>query len=301
MKVFTSYIKGIKEASRRPKMIVLLWAINFLFASVVYFLISGLFNSAVAPHIDVDQLMNKLDFSVILDFILANGGALSTIISIGLILIFMYFLATHLIYGGILHTLKSGRDSSREGKKPRFMAVFWEGAGKFFFRFLILSVLSILLWLGFLFINLILTPIGGLLTNSGANEQMLVYVFIGRVIIALFLIFLIKMILDYARIQIVSEDNSNVFFSFFQAVGYVFRRLGKTLALFYLILFTGALFFIIVLFLKSLITTTTIGASIMAFIVGQVIIMIREWTTIFFQSSQLEFYSAGTELSVDEE
>jgi len=282
-------------------MILLLWAINFLFASVIYFLISGLFNSAVAPHIDVDQLMKELDFSVILDFILANGGALSTIISIGLILIFMYFLASHLIYGGILNTFRSGRKSGEAGKKLRFMAVFWEGAGKFFFRFLILSVLSILLWLGFLFINLILKPIGSLLTNSGANEQMLVYVFIGRVIVALFFIFLIKMILDYARIQIVLEDNRNVLFSFFQAIGFVFRRLGKTLALFYLILFTGALFFVILLFLKSLIAATTLGAVIIAFIIGQVIIMIRGWTSLFFQSGQMELYSAGIKSQVNEE
>lgn len=301
MKVFKSYTKGIKEATRSPKMVLLLWLINFMFASVIYFLVSGLFNSAVAPHIDTDQMIKELDFSVILDFIFTNGGSLSTIISIGFILILMYFIISHLIYGGILHTLKIRRASKSGEKKTRFMAVFWEGAGKFFFRFIFLSVLSILLWLVFLLINLILSPIRGLLTGNGANEQMIIYVLIGRVIIAIFLIFLIKMIMDYARIKVVSEDTRNVLRSFFQAIGYVFRRFGKTLALFYLILLTGALFFIIGLFLKSLINTTTIWPIILAFIIGQIIIMIRGWTTIFFQSGQLEFYSTGIELPVEEE
>lgn len=301
MKAITSYTKGIKEATKRPKMIVLLWAINFMFASVLYFLMSELFNSAVAPHIDVDQLMKKLDFSVILDFILNNGGALNTIISVGLILTVMYFFFSHLIYGGILHILKSGREPGGEEKKSRFMTVFWEGAGKFFFRFFFLSVLSILLWLGFLFINLILTPIGGLLTNKGENEQMLVYVFIGRVIIALFLILLIKMILDYARIKVVSEDNRNVLQSFFHAIGFVFSRFGKTLALFYLILLTGAILFFILFFLKSMISTTTLTAVVIAFIIGQFIIVIRTWTTIFFQSGQLEFYSASIRTNANKE
>jgi len=301
MKVFRSYTNGIKEAARSPKMVLLLWLINFMFASVIYFLVSGLFNSAVAPHIDADQMIKKLDFSVILDFILTNGGSLSTIFSIGLILIVMYFIISHLIYGGILHTLKFRRESESGEKKSRFMAVFWEGAGKFFFRFIFLTVLSILLWLVFLFINLILTPIGGLLTNNGENEQMLVYVFIGRVIIALFMIFLIKMIMDYARIRIVSDNARNVLKSFFQVIGFVFRRFGKTLALFYLILLTGVVLFFIGCFLKSLINTTTLSAVIIAFIIGQVIIMIRGWTTIFFQSGQLEFYSAGIESPVDEE
>lgn len=282
-------------------MIVLLWAINFLFASVIYFLISGIFNSAVAPHIDVDQFMKKLDFSMLLDFILNNGGVLSTIISVGLILTVMYFIVSHLIYGGIIHTLKSGRQPGGEEKKSRFMTVFWEGAGKFFFRFLILSILSLLLWIGFLFINIILTPIGGLLTNKGENEQMLFYVFIGRVIIALFLILLIKMIMDYARIKMVSEDNRNVLQSFFQAIGFIFSRFGKTLALFYLILLTGAILFFVLFFLKSFISTTTLAAVVIAFIIGQFIIMIRTWTTIFFQSGQLELYSAGVNSQVNEE
>jgi len=301
MKVLTSYTKGIKEATKWPKMIVLLWAINFMFASVLYFLMSELFNSSVAPHIDVDQLMKKLDFSVILDFILNHGGALSTIISIGSILIIMYFIASHLIYGGIIHTLKSSREPGGEEKKSRFMTVFWEGAGKFFFRFLVLSILSLLLWIGFLFINIILTPIGGLLTNNGENEQMLVYVFIGRMIIAVFLILLIKMILDYARIKTVSEDNRNVLQSFIQAIGFVLSRFGKTLALFYLILLTGAILFFILFFLKSLISTTTLAAVIGAFIIGQFIIMIRTWTTIFFQSGQMQFYSASMRTHANKE
>ncbi len=282
-------------------MVLLLWLINFMFASVIYFLVSGLFNSAVAPHIDADQMIKTLDFSVILDFILANGGSLSTIFSIGLILTIMYFIISHMLYGGILHTLKLKREYESGKEKTRFMAVFWQGAGKFFFRFLFLTVLSILLWLVFLIINLILTPIGSVLTENGANEPILIYVFIGRVVIALFLIFLIKMIMDYARIMIVVENTSNVIQSFRRAIGFVFRHFGRTLVLFYLILITGLLLFYIGYFLKNLINTTTLTAVIIAFIIGQIIIMIRGWTTIFFQSGQLEFYSAGTDSSVKED
>ena len=64
-----------------------------------------------------------------------------------------------------------------------------------------------------------------------------------RVIIALFLILLIKMITDYGRLRIVVEDTRKVFRSLFQAAGFVFRRLLGTLAVYYLFVMTAAALF----------------------------------------------------------
>ncbi len=293
MKVLKSYSKGIREATLRPKMIFILWLINFIFGSVIYFLFSGLLADVLGKSKIAEGLLKKFDFNVLFELLAHNGSTIQTIFSVALILIFLYFLVSIFLYGGILFSLAhSHKSGDVESKKPRFAQVFFQGAGKFFGRFFRLSIYSLILWIVFIVINILLNLVGNVLTASGANEQVAFYLIWIRIAIGLFLVFLIKMILDYTRIKIVTEDSRLVFLSFLKIIRFVFQKFGKTLALYYLLVVTGVILFGIFWALNSMIPSHTLFNILIVFIIGQLFIASRGWIKVAFQAAQLKYYSS---------
>ncbi len=291
MKVLKSYATGIKDATIKPKLTVILWLIVFLLASVIYFLVSVTVSDALASNPASKSMMEKVDSNLLFDILVHYGDPIPLIFQVGFILMGASLLISIFLKGGILHILRISQDSKKEQKsQPHFLSAFFQGAGKYVSRFFRLWIYSILLWIGFILINMILTPLGKIITGDGGSERLLVYVFAARVVIGIFLVFLIKMILDYARIKIVTEDSRRVLGSLWGSIKFVFSKLGKTLALFYLLLLTGILFIAVFWFLKSLVPTNTLLTMAAAFIIGQAIIFIRCWSSVTFQAGQLDFY-----------
>lgn len=290
MKVWKSYFAGLKEATTRPKMILLLWIINFLFSSLIFYIVFDVCCSVVGSTLAAESLVKKMDYHILFDTLFHHGGQMSLIFTVAMILIVLYIPVSLLLKGGILHSLRE-KQIQEGGENPqKFLSLFFQGAGKYFGRFFRLWIYSLILWLVFLLFNVVLHPIGKLLTNDGFNEHMLVYVFIGRIIIGLFLVLLIKMIMDYTRIRIVVEETPKVFRSFMQTLRYIFGNLGKILALFYLLFLTGILVMILLWILKFSVSSTTVTGSLLGFLIGQIVIYVRSWSNVTFQASQLRFY-----------
>lgn len=293
MKIFKSYKNGILEAALRPKLILILWLVNLIFSFFIYFQVSGLITREVAPHVEAGALLKKMDFNVLFDLLTYHGEVLRVIIKSAVFIGIIYFILSFFIYGGILLSLRYPRKNKTDAlHKPALMPLFFHGAGRYFFRFFILWVYSLILWVIFILINILLTPAGNLLTRNGENEPMLLPVVICRIVIGIFLILLIKMIMDYARIHIVLEDSRRIFRSLITSAGFVFRRFGRVLSLFYLILVTGIIFSIILWLVRSIIPGHTVAGIFAAFILGQAVIYSRCWTTVAFQASQLNYYKS---------
>jgi hypothetical protein len=99
------------------------------------------------------------------------------------------------------------------------------------------------------------------------------------------------MILDYTRIKIVVEDSRLVFRSLLKAIKFVFQNLGKTLALYYLLVLTGVIFLLFYLIFNSIIPQYSFITILIIFIIQQFFILSRAWLKIAFMASQLLFYS----------
>ncbi len=291
MKIIKSYFTGLIEATLRPKMIFLLWAVNFFFSSSIYFLVSGMWNDILAWSGTSESLIHKMDYYILTDALFHHGEQMSTVLIAGLILIVLYFPVSLFFKGGILHTLRQPQPVHPEDIAQKFLPRFFQGGGKYFGRFFRLWIFSLILWVAFIFVNIVLTSIGKLLTADGTNERMIVAVFIARIAVALFLALLIKMILDYARIKIVVEERIDIYRSFLVTLKFVFHNLGKTLILFYLLFLTAIALTAALFLLKSGIPTSTLGGAVLAFAVGQVLIYLRSWSNVTFQAGQLQFYA----------
>lgn len=292
MEVLKSYAKGISEAAKQPKMMVVLWAINFIFGAVIYFLCYTLFSHAWGRSIVADDLINKFDANSFFELIAHYGEHLKMIFLVTLLLIMGYFIFSLFIHGGIIFTLLEDKNKNNNlGGGGTFASTFFYGAGKFFGRFFRLLIYSLILWGIFIVLNILFNLIGNVLTVNGTREEIVIYLFWIRVVITLFLVYLIRMILDYARIEIVVRDSHGVFQPFLKMIKFVFQKIGKTLALYYLLLLTGAVLFVLGWVVNSRNTGTTALSIVMIFLISQIFLALRMWLKIAFQAGQIELHA----------
>lgn len=292
MKVLSSYGNGIKRAFLEPKMVVVLWLMNFVSASVVFFLFSGYLSDVIGNRLAAARFIKGFDFETFFELTSHKGEALHWILYVTFILVFLYYGVSLFLHGGILAILKSrGVAANAEGQIKRFAPVFFQGAGKFFGRFFRLTLYALLLWFIGGVIYYILNLLMNLLTAGGTNETAIYYRYWARGIIILFLYFLIRMICDYARIRIVVEDTKAVFRTLLQAIQFVFQNFFKTLVLYYSMLITGLIVFAVYWIVQKMVSRETLLPIVIAFFIGQIFILSRGWLKIALQAAQLRFFT----------
>lgn len=285
MNIIKSYRQGIQEATFRPKMVMVLWMINALFASVVYFLFSAMFGAAIGTSGLASELLRKPDMNILLEFLTASGTSLGMLGTAIIVLIVLYHIGSIFLNGGILYTL------IHQGDREGFAQVFFAGAGKYFGRFFRLTIYSLVLWVPAVVVFMIINWLLGILTKNPVHEQRAFILNLVRAAIALVLVFLIKMIMDYARIKIVTQDARPVFLSLLEAAAFVFRKLGKSLVLYYLLGLTGLAAFLVYWGIRSSFTATSTGAIWLGFLIAQLYIASRGWLRIAFQAGQTKFFT----------
>jgi hypothetical protein len=285
VKALKSYGHGVREATIRPKMVLLLWFFNFLFGILIFYLLYNRLMEALSHSAISEGMVSKVNYHFVFEFLTYHGQGFSTIRSSALIFVCVYILFSIFLLGGILHSLVETRGSA-------FLQRFFQGCGKFFGRFFLLFIYSLILWFLLVVVMIILYRVGGALTGGGANEQLVFYVFLVEVAIGLFFIFFINMIQDYARIKIVTEDSRYVFRSLFQSIGFVFKRLGGTLALYYLLVLTGVVVAVVYWGLRSVIPFSSAVAILITFVVYQLFIASHAWLKVAFQAGQLSYFTA---------
>jgi hypothetical protein len=294
MKVLKSYSEGIKEATLQAKMVFVLWLSNFLFGSVIFYLFFEAFSRAMGNSAAAAGLLKRFDFNFLVEFISNHGESIATIFSSIVVLTLLYLLVSTFLFGGILFSLTLRlRSGHLAGDGRKFGQIFFQGAGKFFGRFFRLLLYSLLLWTASLVLLFLVNLFISLFAGREASEKLFFYTLWLRLGIALFIFFLVRMTLDYTRIKIAFEDSPKVFRSLLEMIKYVLKKLGKTLALYYLILLTGIVFFAALWALKLIIPQNSFLTIIIAFLVGQAFMASQAWLRIAFQQAQLVFYSTG--------
>jgi hypothetical protein len=124
-------------------------------------------------------------------------------------------------------------------------------------------------------------------TKDSTNEQLSFVLTILRIVLALFLIFLIKMIMDYARIRIAVEGTNRIFHAMLESLQFVFRRPVLTLGLYYLLGLTGWVIFAAWKVLYSVLPMSSVGTVWVGFLLTQLFIVSRGWLRIAYQAAQM--------------
>ena len=233
------------------------------------------------------NFLKTFDMNTFFELMTHHGKRVDTIVSAAFLLMVGYIFASVFLNGGILFALNHSRN---EDEKRGLLPLFFEGGGKFLGRFFRLFVYSFILWVGIFAAILIFHKIMTLTTLNSTNEPLIFYLILARGAVALFLVFLVKMIVDYARIKIVTENSRHVFRSLFQAVGFVFRKLGTTLAVYYFFVLTAAVIFFLYWLVHSAFKAHALLPILVAFLIGQAFIFSRGWIRVGLQAAQLHYF-----------
>jgi hypothetical protein len=284
MNVVACGLKGLKEATARPKTIFVLWLVNLLAAFPLYLVFSGAFGGALGASGLAGSLASKADMNAIFEVLTGSSDSLRDVMIAALGLIVLYEFAAIFLAGGILQTLL------RKPERRAFASAFFSGGGRFYGRFFRLSISSLLLWLPAAAIYLVFDMALSSMFHDPNRELLGFHLGLLRAACALALFFLVKMILDYARIRIAVRDSRRVLAEFLSAVGFVGRRLGRTLALYYILGLLGLAVLALYGLADGAFAKTTPAAVSAGLALTQIFILSRGWLKIAFQAGQLEFY-----------
>jgi hypothetical protein len=282
MKILICYKEGIGEASSRSKIVLIQWLFNAVFAAVTYALFSSVFASALGRSGSATGLMGKADLNVLFEVLTTSGRSLGVLIAGLLALLLAYFLVSIFIHGGILRGLVDL--SEQRGGGP----VFFAGGAAYYGRFFRLTVYALpFCVVPAVLVFAALSALLNALTRDSTNEPLTFALLIFRAALAVFLVFLIKMAMDYARIRIATGETGQVFRSLIASLRFIARRPVATFGLYYLMGLTGWALFAVWRLLLVALPTTTAGAVWAGFLLTQVFIAGRGWLRIAYQAAQL--------------
>lgn len=308
MRTIINFIKGFKKTAKVPQMVVLLFAINFLFSFVVAVPMYHSLKESIERSQVGENLAKGFDYLWWEEFRDESKGLARTfspsIIGYGALLdnlenlVQMRFLQlpSSLLVAGllyiVLHTFLAGGVLSlfNQNSSKFTMKSFFEGAGKYFFRFFFLMLIS---WLFFIAVAGLQGIFYSILDNISANaltEKTPFFFGLLFSAVILFLFMFIQMVFDYARINVVAEESKNILKSGLQGLGFVFRHLGSTLGLYYSLFTVSIAIAILYAYAKNFIHQSSFLGVFIAFLVQQIFIFAVIWLRCWLYSSQLELY-----------
>ena len=309
MKALINALKGFKAAKKTARMVVLLFILNLAFSAILavpmYHSLKDSFGDSLvgermAQNFDMlwweefrDQsegleksltpsiigkgaILNNLEGIILMTF----AALPPAVLIFGLIyIIFRTFLA-----GGVLSTFNQSLD--------RFsLKKFFGGAGIHFFSFFLVMLLSWAFYFGVLgILHRGFDSIRNSVAQNSFSEITPFYLGLFFSMILLFVLFLFQMLFDYTRIQIVVEKRTNILKALQDAIEFIVKHPGSTLALFYLLFSVNVLVTLLFLTIHSLIPQNTALNVILIFLIQQFFIFAVIFTRCWLYASEMELY-----------
>ncbi len=311
MTIFSAIRAGLRRVSAGPKLIGLLWLINFAAAIPLTMVMSNQIESAIGASLVQEKLRAGFDIDWYEEFANAANDLGKTfspaVIGIGPFLGNLeawldgslfggyigivglgigYMLLWAFLLGGILDRFAHAQENLTAER-------FFSASGRYFLRFLFLMALS---WIFYALVLAMISPslfsAIAAATRDTTVERSVFFLTAGAFVIVALLLAVVNMAFDYAKISTVLQDQRNMLAAAGQGFRFILSHPAKTFGL-YLVLGTAALAF---LGLYALIAPGANQASavgvIAAFIVGQVFLVVKLITRLTFFSGQMALYEA---------
>ena len=311
MGVFKALSTGIKRVNKNKKMWFFLLAINILVALVLTFPLYSAVKTSIGDSLMGERLTKGFDYRWYDDFryrfrdsdfitylsptLVGSGAFFSNVDSLVMgrffqfsptvvVLIAIYVLLNILYAGGILGVFHSPEEKFTIKR-------FFSFGGSYFNRFFRLFIISCVFY-GILYF--VAAPniykMVNRFSETAFSERIVMVVALILSVVMFFLLFLVNMIFDYAKIRTVVGDSRSMLKETGRAIAFVFKNFGKTLGLYYFIGLLGIAFMVIYGTVEPQILQTTPLLVLLAFVWQQVYMLGRIWVRLTFFSSQLNLF-----------
>lgn len=282
MGVFKAAGSGIATASRRPRLLLILWVINVLFALIIAGPFFALFSSDLG-HSLLGRNLQTLDFIWLGDVIFRYQDAAPAALAAVAIPVVLYALVYVFLNGGIIGRLLDG-----EGRTTP--QTFFSDCGRYFWRFVRLFLVSLLFYA--LAFGVVLEAVSALLkpvSEKALTEWPDFWISALHSVAALLFLSLVHLIFDYARILVVSEDDRRVGHALMTALRFVGRRFFRACFLYFFIAAGFVAGTAVYALAAQAVPAEGLAWAGLGILWGQVFIAFRLWTKMVFFSAQAEY------------
>lgn len=282
MGVFKAAGSGIATASRRPRLLLILWVFNVLFALLIAGPFFALFSSDLG-HSLLGRNLQALDFIWLGDLIFRYQDVAPAALAAVAIPVVLYALVYVFLNGGIIGRLLDG-----EGRST--LQTFFSDCGRYFWRFVRLFLISLLFYA--LAFGVVLEAVSALLkpvSEKALTEWPDFWISALHSVAALLVLSLVHIIFDYARILVVSEDDHRVRHALMTALRFVGRRFFRAWFLYLLIAAGFAAGTAVYALAGRAVPPEGLAWAGLGILWGQVFIAFRLWTKMIFFSAQAEY------------
>jgi hypothetical protein len=283
MGVFKAIAGGIGTTARKPRILVILYVVNMGFALFVALPFLALIQAELG-HSLLGVSIRPVDLMWIGEAVLKHQESLAAIAA-GALGAGLAYLVLHIfLYGGIV-----GRIVDREGRAD--LGAFAADAGRYFWRFVrvfLVSAVFLVLTLG-VFMKLV-SAVFEPLSEAAVTEWVPLILSNVHFLIALLLLSIAHMIIDYTRIAVVAGRERGVLKSLGRALAFLRRGFFRAWAIYLLVVaatVAGTIVFYVVL---ARLGAPTVAMVVAALVWMQVYVLFRLWIRTLFVAAQAEYY-----------
>lgn len=279
--IANSFKKGIDNGISNWRVVIILWFINFLFASLFFLPSHSLFAKVFSKSLTPEKIV-KGDLSIFFEFMILYKNEIGVLFTLAFSLSLLYQLISLFLSGGIISMVKEGSKNARDifSKSPYY---FW--------RFVKLYLLFIPILIIFLIIWRILGMFRKSLFNATGSEIFAFYLSLLTIFIAILIFLIIRMLFDYGRIRIVLEEERVLTISLLRTIKFVFINFGRVFLLYIILTISLLLYYIPFYFFLKIPSSSSISILLILFF-SQLLLLFRSFISFLFYSCQTELYKS---------
>lgn len=285
MGVFKAIFSGMGTTFRKPRLLIVLYAVNLVFAVVVALPLLMIVQDELG-HSLLGLTVRPADLMWAGEAVLKYIEVLPALI-VGFVVFGISYLALHIfLNGGIV-----GRLLDKEG--PASLAGFVADCGRYFGRYVrlfLVSLVFLVLTLG-VFMSLV-SALFKPLAEAAITEWLPLILSNLHLLIALLLLSIVHMTVDYARIAVAVDGERKVLKALRHALTFLKTRFFRAWAVYLLIVVltvAGSVVFHLVFGRLGAISVAQVAAGLACM---QIYIVFRIWVRTLFVAAQAEFYKA---------
>jgi hypothetical protein len=267
MKIINSITAGLVRSAKAWKGIVIIWFVTLLTVSLVVLPMKGALKAGLGQSMITEKLAHGIDIEVFADLGAGLSGLNAYLLSGLFMIVIISFITNSFLSGGLFSSLKelAGAFSSRK---------FFMKSAKYFWPFLLISLILDLLILLFAFL-IIVIPVSIVATMEPSSEGALFKTFIIAAAVFFLVLIWLLAVADYARAWQVTQKRS----ACFKALGFGFRQTFRTILSSYLLMFililVQLLYGLLVVGVLSGLTPVTGVGIILLFILSQIFFIVK--------------------------
>ncbi len=273
MSILQSYTKAWKLVLSKPRLWLLLYLANFLFALLALYPLNSFLTTTLGNSLNLQQSLGDFDYTLVNDVLNNYGIALSPIFSTSFVVLGMYLLFSVFLMGGILAVIKQAPEHNQLPDR----SIFWLGCVRYFWRLLRLTVYFLLVYalVAFAFFTFYSWINNGLNIFEVESDAQLIRSFKMLFPILLTVGIFLFMLHDYVKIHLSYLQNRLLGKAFFQGLRFVLRYLYLSLPLYLLNLLIFALCLGGYYFFQQFLGGNSMGSILLLFVFGQLFILLR--------------------------